>query len=64
MGVSVPANAVSTVVHPMGMPPHPILVGNALAGMTEGAQKNMAAIIAVLTVLRKFILAPADISGF
>ena len=36
----------------------------ALTGITEGAQKNIAAIIVVLTILRIFILAPTDIPGF
>ena len=45
------ANAVSIV----SMSRHVVL---ALAGMTEGAQYNIEATVSVLTILRKFMVAP------
>lgn len=52
-----PANAVSMGSQAVGITPH-VTAKVALAGITEGAQKNMAAIIAVVTILRKFIVVP------
>lgn len=56
-----PANAVSTVVITAAGRPHPSKgTGIALAGITEGAQNNIAATIIVVTILRRLIVAPGD----
>jgi hypothetical protein len=54
------ANAVSIGNKPVRGTPHGS--GNAFTGIIDGAKKSIAAIKTVLTVLRKFMIAPAPIA--
>jgi hypothetical protein len=58
-GIIAAANAVSIGNKPVRGTPHGS--GNAFTGIIEGAKKSIAAIKTLLTVLRKFMIAPAPI---
>jgi hypothetical protein len=60
-GTMMRANAVSEGSHPAGIPHG--RAGKALTGTIDGAKKSMAAINAVLTILRMFIFAPEARTG-
>ena len=60
-----PANAVSVGSNPVRGTPHGIAAraGIIEGPIIEGAKKNIAAINAMLTILRNFIVAPTTVSG-